>query len=205
VTPQVAYALGFVGAALAFARYLPQLLRLHRTQQAHGVSLASLGAGAVSGLGWASYSLQEDVHSVTVASIAAVCIYTACLVQAKSLSRGRIGPIPLLWAGGLVGVQLVLGTVALGLALAASAVVTGLPQLREVLARVDLSGVSSLTWGLAVIEGALWLGIGAVSRDLPVLIWASGQLVVGGPVLIGVLRSHALVASQRVAVEEVAA
>ena len=196
MTPLIAVVVGAAGAALTAARCLPQLHRLLSTRRADGVSLSSLAVGAVSGAGWASYSVLADLPSVAIAATAACCIFSACLLVARRLSSSRVGSGPALWAGTLLLVQVALGTQALGLALAASAIATGLPQLREVRRRTDLSGVSSMTWTLAIVEGALWLGVGLATMDAPVLVWAVGQLVVGVPVLAAVRRWRPLPGAQ---------
>lgn len=190
MTPVVALLIGVIGAGLALARYLPQLVRLVRTRRTAGVSTTSLAMGAVSGGGWCAYSVLADVLSVVVTSVAAIAVCSACLAVALRLGADRVGAGPVLWAATLLLTQVAAGTTALGLVLATSAVVTGLPQLREALSRDDLTGVSLPTWALGVAEGLLWVGVGAASSDLPVLVWATGQLLVAVPVVVRVRASR---------------
>jgi uncharacterized protein with PQ loop repeat len=178
-------AVGLVGGALALGRSLPQMVRIMRQGHARGVAIPTLWTGTVAGASWATYGLLADQPAVALASAAAAAAYAATLVMARRRVRQGSGVMPGFWAACLVLVLWWAGTAAFGLALAASALLTGLPQLRLVTASGELSGVSHLAWLTCFAEGSLWLAIGLHTDDVAVIIWSVGQIAVSGAIVRG--------------------
>jgi uncharacterized protein with PQ loop repeat len=183
-----AVAVGVAGAVLAGGRSVPQLVRILRRGHAEGVALSGLVNGIVSSAGWAIYSLLADQPSILITSLFCIAVLTATLIAARRHTTGS-SVAPIVWAVALGGVLVVLGTQPLGFALAASAVVNGLPQLRRVAHGGDLSGIAAWAWALCLVEGFLWLAVGLASGDPAVIVWAGGQLVVSAAILV-CLRWH---------------
>jgi len=167
------------------------MVRIMRYGHARGVAVATLWTGAVSGASWATYGLLADQPAVALASAVAAAAYAATLLMARRRSRQGIRALPALWAASLVLVLWGGGTAAFGLALAASALLTGLPQLRRVAAMGELTGVSHWAWLICLAEGSLWLAIGLRTGDAAVIIWSTGQIAVSGAIVMG-LRIAAL-------------
>lgn len=76
-----------IGTAVGLTRALPQLVRLVRTRDAHGVSADSAGTISVVSLAWAAYGMLTDQVAVALASGASAVMFG--LVTAVALRLGR--------------------------------------------------------------------------------------------------------------------
>jgi len=62
-----------------------------------------------------------------------------------------------------------------------------LPQIYEVWIKQQAEGVSSLTWGLYIVAGFIWLLYGIQLKDKPLIISSSLWIVTEAIVVVGVI------------------
>jgi uncharacterized protein with PQ loop repeat len=145
--------------AVGLVMAVPQLLRLLRTRQTSGMSLPGWVSGSVSYLAWSGYlAVQHQTHLLLATAVPAV-VWIATTALASRLPRV---PIPrrawrptVLWSVLLLGLTATaprLGLAPLGTALALSVVWSYGPQAWQAWRSDDLTGLSSGTWSLAVLE-----------------------------------------------------
>lgn len=160
-----------VGTAIGLTRALPQLVRLCRTRNAHGVSADSAGTTSVMSFGWTAYGVLTGQVAVVLASSVAAVMFCLVMVVALRLGRPvselRTAPVWLfvLAAAGLTG-----GATGLGLLLPVSVLVANVPQLLVAWRERDLSGLSLGTWVLSMIEASVWGAYGLLAGDRPILV-----------------------------------
>jgi uncharacterized protein with PQ loop repeat len=151
---------------------VPQLLRLLSHRDTTGVSVATWWLTAVAGLTWVIHNVRHDevVAAVTngwSAAVAAAILYR-CYRDNATPQPVSAFAIPLVAT--LIDVAVfVLAPDHLGWIAAGIGVVQFAPQARIVLTAERLSGVSFLTWLLAVIAAALWIIYGVLHSDAAII------------------------------------
>jgi len=154
-----------LGSWMAF----PQARRIARTRRVDGVSAAWIGVSLAINGWWLAYGLVAGVWAlVPVSSVSLVLYGSMAWFFARSVGRpalpglalGAFGlgmvPLPFLLIGGWE-----LAGVAVGLSYG----VQLLPAVVASLRTSALSGVSSTTWIIALVESALWLVYGVGVGD----------------------------------------
>lgn len=164
-------ALGAVGMVIGLVRALPQLLRLIRTADAHGVSLDTTATSCVVSSAWATYGILTGQAAVAVASGLTAVVFLLITVLALKLGRRvaelRAAPI---WFVAASLAALVAGAKGLGLVLIAGALIANTPQVIVAYRERDLTGLSPSTWALTASDGAVWSLYGLLTWDLTILV-----------------------------------
>jgi uncharacterized protein with PQ loop repeat len=163
-----------LGSWMAF----PQARRIARTRRVDGVSATWIGVSLAINAWWLTYGLVAGVWALVPVSVISLLLY-GVMAWFFVLSVGRAGmpglalgafglgmvPLPFLLIGGWE-----LAGVAVGLSYG----VQLLPAVVASLRTSALSGVSSTTWIIALVEAALWLvygvGVGDVALTLAGLV-----------------------------------
>lgn len=163
--------LGAIGTVIGLTRALPQLLRLIRTKDAHGVSLDSAVTISVVSFAWAAYGFLTDQLAVAVASGLNGAVFISIAAMAVSLGRRvselRAAPI---WLVVVVIAGVLGGSGSLGAVLVVSALIANLPQVFVAYRERDLTGLSPSTWALTASDGAVWSFYGILTGDIPILV-----------------------------------
>lgn len=177
-------ALGLVASAVFLVRLLPQPLRLARHGVADGVSALAAFNAVVAAVAWIAYGLWVALPVVWVVSVAALvpCIWQLVLLRHRLTSGDLAAGLALVAA--LVGAS-VLGV--LGVALGGLVVVTAGPQVRQVYADHDLTGVAPATWWVALVDATTWGLYGLAVAD-PALLGYFAVLVTASVAVL--LRLH---------------
>ena len=163
--------LGGIGMIIGLVRALPQLIRLLRTRDAHGVSLDTATTSSVVSSAWMTYGILTDQFAVALASGLAGAVYFLIAVFAVVFGRrmGEVRAAPY-WLAIVVGVTVAFGPAGLGIILAVGALVANLPQVIVAYREADLTGLSPTTWALTASDGAVWTLYGIVTGDIPILV-----------------------------------
>jgi uncharacterized protein with PQ loop repeat len=175
--------LGALGTMVGLVRALPQLIRLLRTGDVHGVSLDSAATSSVVSFGWATYGLLTDQLAVTLATgssgVVFLLITSVALRRGRSVTELRAAPI---WFVVLVAAASFAGDRGLGVLLPVSVLVANVPQLLVAYREADLTGLSLSTWLLSVTDGAVWTAYALVTGDAAILVFGVLQLSTSGAI-----------------------
>ena len=167
----MAVLLGGIGTVIGLIRALPQLVRLLRTKDAHGVSLDTATTSSVVSFSWATYGTLTDQLAVAVASGLSGAVYALIALNALRLGRHlrELRTAPYYFTIVLV-VIVAAGAPGLGIILVVSALLANLPQVVVAYRERDLTGLSASTWALTASDGAVWSIYGIVAGDIPILL-----------------------------------
>lgn len=170
--------LGALGTLIGLVRAIPQLYRLVRSGDPHGVSLDTAATSSVISFGWTTYGLFTSQLPVATATFSSAVVFAAISSVALRLGRslGEIKTAPW-WYFVLLGSLVGWGTDGLGVLLAFSVLVGNLPQIVTSFREADLGGLSPATWVFSMADGAVWLLYGALGDDLAILSYGILQLV----------------------------
>jgi uncharacterized protein with PQ loop repeat len=187
MTPSAVFVI--VGTALGLVRALPQLVRLLRARDAHGVSVDTAGTSSVVSTAWAAYGILTHQGAVVAASGASAIMFAlvtaAALRYGRSVRELRATPI---WLLVLAIAGVVAGRHGLGVLLPASVLVANTPQLLVAWREPDLSGLSPGTWTLSVAEAAVWGSYGVLADDQSIMVYGALHLVTSATILTLCLR-----------------
>ncbi len=187
------------GWALAIASSVavwPQAIRALRTRDVTGLSLLATMAGACTVLAWCAYTLaigDLPAFGSSAGPLAAWLVVLAVMISvgvrgARRCVAGILGlalvSAALLW---LLGRDVV-GWI--GLLAALGSVGWSLPQLWTALRRSDLSGVSTLAFGLIALESFGWLAYAAFTETLAYVPGSAVQLVAAAIIALQASRAH---------------
>ena len=176
--------LGALGTLIGLVRALPQLVRLMRTKDAHGVSLDTAATSSIVSFGWATYGVLTDQLPVTLATGSSGIVFALITLVAMKLGRRvtelRNAPV---WFLVLVIVTVTAGSTGLGVLLPISVLVANVPQLVVVYREADLTGLSVSTWSLSMGDGAVWLGYALVTGDAAILVFGILQLTTSSAIV----------------------
>lgn len=171
-----ALVLGAIGTFTGLARPLPQLVRLVRIRDAHGVSLDTAATSCVVSSAWATYGVLEHHAAVALASGLSAILFSLIALLALRLGRHvrelRAAPV---WFVAVVGASALGGAAGLGIVLVAGALVANLPQVVVAFRERDLSGLSPSAWALTASDGATWFVYGLLTGDVPIFVNNSFQ------------------------------
>ena len=168
---------GALGTLLGLVRALPQLVRLLRAHQAHGVSVDTAATSAIVSFGWAAYGLLTGQPYVSLATGASGLIFSAITIFALRYGRQvREFKIAPLWLFVVILTGFLAGKVGLGILLPLSVLAANLPQLWLAFKEGNLADLSLGTWLLSLTDGLVWGGYALSQGDLPILIYAILQL-----------------------------
>ncbi len=176
-----------VATLLGAGMVVPQILRLHRTENTDGVSVAWIGVGVAMNSWWTAYALGVELWSLLPVSVSGVLLYVTLAMQMFRLrGAGQIRgfllgvitvgviPLPALLLGGLEAAGIVIGL---------SYAVQFSPAVRESLRSKDLLGLSPSTWLMAFGEAVIWFVYGAAVVDVALIIGGAGGAVASAVIL----------------------
>jgi len=177
--------LGILGTVIGLVRAMPQLVRLLRAREAHGVSVDTAAVSALISCGWVAYGLLTRQLLVVIASCPSAVIFTLVAVFALRFGRSarefRIAP---LWLVVLLLAGLIGGKNGLGLVLPVSILAANLPQVRVAWREESLAELSLGTWFLSLADGLTWLFYGILRADAAILLSASFQVLTSGTIVV---------------------
>jgi uncharacterized protein with PQ loop repeat len=172
-----------LGSCMAF----PQARRIARTQRLDGVSATWIGVSLAINSWWLVYAFAAGVWALIPVSVVSLVLYgvmtwfflrTVGRQALRGFAVGIFGlgmiPLPFLIVGGWE-----LAGIAVGLSYG----VQLLPAVVASLRTVVLTGVSSVTWIIALVEAALWFVYGVGVSDIA-LVLAGGVGVVMASVIL---------------------
>ncbi|MFP5299076.1 MAG: PQ-loop domain-containing transporter [Actinomycetota bacterium] len=178
-------ALGALGTFIGLVRALPQLARLLRVRDTHGVSLDTAATSSIVSFGWVTYGVLTDQPAVVLATGASGVVFALVTVFAlrfgRRISEWRAAP---LWLVVLVIFGAAGGASGLGLILPLSVLVANLPQLLVAYRERNLTGLSLPTWLLSMSDGAVWLAYSLVTGDRAILVFGILQLTTSAAIVI---------------------
>lgn len=157
---------------------LPQVLRVHQTRSTAGVSLSGTGVGIVMNLWWVVYGLEAGVPGMIPVSVAGSLLYATIAFQslrllgldaARSIAKGILsyGVVPL-------GPYLLTDIRTLGLVIGLMYTVQFAPAAVAAVSTSDPTGISLLTWTMALLEAVIWLAYGIITRDIALTVGGVG-------------------------------
>ena len=177
--------LGAAGTLIGLVRALPQLIRLLRTRDAHGVSLDSAATSSIVSFGWATYGWLTEQLPVTLATGSSGVVFALITVLALRFGRKpsefRAAPV---WLVVLAGAVAVASSDGLAVLLPISVLVANGPQLIVAFREADLTGLSAGTWMLSASDGAVWLAYALVTEDRAILVFGILQLITSVAIVI---------------------
>ncbi|HEX6912794.1 MAG TPA: hypothetical protein VF142_20470 [Longimicrobium sp.] len=173
-----------VGTAIGLVRAVPQLARLLRTRDAHGVSVDSAATSSIVSAAWTTYGVLTGQGAVAVASGSSAVMFALVALAALRFGRrvGEMRAAPV-WLVVLAGAGLLGGARGLGLLLPVSVLVANGPQLLVALRERDLSGLSPGTWLLSVLEALAWGTYGLFAGDRSILVYGTLHLATSGAIV----------------------
>lgn len=164
--------LGGLGTLVGLVRALPQLARLLRERDAHGVSLDTAATSSIVSFGWVTYGILTGQLPVALATGASGVIFAVISILALRLGRRsselRAAPV---WLVILTVVAVTRGSSGLGVLLPVSVLVANVPQILAAYRERDLIGLSIGTWLLSVTDGVVWGAYALVADDAPILVF----------------------------------
>jgi uncharacterized protein with PQ loop repeat len=177
--------LGALGTLIGLVRAVPQLVRLLRARDAHGVSLDTAATSSIVSFGWATYGVLTEQPAVTLATGASGIVFAIITVVAARLGRSarelRAAPV---WFVVLLAAVLVQGSDALGLLLPVSVLIANVPQIAAAFRERDLTGLSIGTWSLSMSDGLVWGAYALVSGDTSILVFGVLQLTTSATIVV---------------------
>lgn len=170
--------LGAIGTVLGLVRAIPQLMRLIRSRDPHGVSVDTAATSCVISFGWTTYGLLTSQLPVATATFSSAVVFAGIASVSLRLGRGlgeiKTAPVwYIVLAGALIGG----GTDALGVVLAFSVLVGNLPQVVTAFREADLRGLSPATWAFSMADGTVWLLYALFADDPAILSYGILQLL----------------------------
>ncbi|HEY5049613.1 MAG TPA: PQ-loop domain-containing transporter [Acidothermaceae bacterium] len=173
---EIAFGLGYLGAALGVAMVVPQIVRIVRHPSLPGVSPISWALTVFACLLWMTYGLRSGALPQIPGNVLLVCGAIAVVLLVKTrTSRARRAVLLTLGAGLLEATAWVIPPQGVGYLAFAIGTVSTWPQLYDSVGnwRAHLnSGVSLSTWGLRIASQVCWLSYAVGTSDLPVGIGA---------------------------------
>ncbi|NNF53642.1 MAG: hypothetical protein HKN03_04275 [Acidimicrobiales bacterium] len=172
---------------------LPQVLRVHQTRSTAGVSLSGTGVGIVMNLWWVVYGLEAGVPGMIPVSVAGSLLYATIAFQslrllgldaARSIAKGILsyGVVPL-------GPYLLTDIRTLGLVIGLMYTVQFAPAAVAAVSTSDPTGISLLTWTMALLEAVIWLAYGIITRDIALTVGGVGGSAMASLIILQ-LTSH---------------
>ena len=151
---------GWLAVVISTTMALPQLVRLVRTRNVEGVSLTAWTAILALNLAWAAHGIRISEMPLIVTNVLAplTTLPILYLVTRASGRRFVVNLLPsLALAAAAIGIDLVLGSAAFGVAGVCLAVVSNVGQSIELIRSPHVRGVATLFMVLAVVNQGVWL------------------------------------------------
>ncbi|MGH2805805.1 MAG: hypothetical protein ACRDKT_00885 [Actinomycetota bacterium] len=175
---------GAAGTLVGLVRAVPQLIRILRARDAHGVSVDTAATSAIVSSGWATYGVLTSQPAVTFATGASAVVFVAITIfslrYGRSAREFRAAPI---WFVVLASAVALAGSRGLGVLLPVSVLIANLPQVVIAFREADLSALSPATWMLSVADGVVWLGYSLAGGDGSILLFGMLQTTTSGVIV----------------------
>lgn len=175
---------GALGMAVGLIRALPQLFRLLRDKDAHGVSVDTAATSSIVSFGWAGYGVLSDQPPVAFATGSSGVIFAGVTILALRFGRRtrelRAAPV---WLFVLTIALVSFGSKGLGSLLPISVLVANVPQILAAYREKDLTGLSPATWLLSVSDGLVWFGYSLFARDGSIFVFGVLQVTTSGMIV----------------------
>ena len=179
--------LGWVAAAISAAVSLPQLIRLMRSGTSAGLSLLMWQLTMCAGAGWTFHGLLTERPNVWLPNLVlGVCsmLVVRLIARDRGLPALKVWLLPAVIITTLIGIDVVLGATAYGVATSVPQVIGAGAQLIAIAASRDIRGVSPFYVTLATVVQMAWLWWGLLAGDNAIAISASATLSVVGTTLV---------------------
>ena len=190
--------LGAMGTMIGLVRAVPQLARLLRARQAHGVSVDTAATSSIVSFGWATYGLLTNQVYVSLATGSSGAIFALIAVMALRFGRRikefTIAPV---WLAVLLLSGSIAGKTGLGMVLPISVLAANIPQLWVAYREGNLAELSLGTWLLSVADGLVWGIYSLIQQDTAIMVFACFQLTTSGLIVALKLAHTAKQAKQR--------
>jgi uncharacterized protein with PQ loop repeat len=177
--------LGSAGTVLGLTRAVPQLLRLLRAGEAHGVSLDTAATSSIVSFGWATYGILSHQPYVIFATGSSGLIFASITFFAvrfgRSVKEFKIAPI---WLGVLLLSGFIAEKNGLGIMLPISVLASNIPQIWVAYRERDLTDLSLGTWSLSITDGLIWGIYALLQHDTSILIYGLFQLVTSSTIVL---------------------
>lgn len=174
-------AFGWVAAAIGIVSNIPQLLRIMRTRTSAGVSLRLWQLTTATAAAWACHGFLVGTPQMQWPNL--VMLLAALLIVVFVLrDRGqRIAPqliLPVGLAALLSGLDVWLGAVVFGFAVAVPQLVGQFAQTRSLVRSPDLTGVSGTFLAVFLLVQSLWWGFGFATEDWALIVCAGLMVII---------------------------
>jgi uncharacterized protein with PQ loop repeat len=184
--------MGFSAVALAIGLSLPQLIKLLRTREVSGVSLAAVANSTISFGAWTAYAVYIGDGWLLVSSAVGLPgqLLTAWVAWRQGASRAQLW-LPMLWLISLFAVSsldVLLGTTFLPLIIGASVLWYVVPALIAAWGASSVTGIAAGSWWVLVAEGAIFLGYGLITTVGATVVYGILCLVGSAGVLLRISR-----------------
>jgi uncharacterized protein with PQ loop repeat len=154
-------------AAFAIPQFLPQLLKLQRTNDTAGVSWPWATLTSVNNAAWFAYFALSAYWAALVPSSSATLLAGALAAMLARRGRATARPVVLVgaWATLLAAAFAVAGRAGLGTLLTAAFVLQVTPSIWTAYRTARPTGISQGTWLLILGELACWTTFGLYKSD----------------------------------------
>lgn len=151
--------LGWAAAAAGISLGVPQLIRLLRTRDVHGISVPAWQALLAVNLGFGIHGIMLGQWNMILTNVFALATTVPMLVLlARELKRPlwRLMAPGVLGAGVLIGLDLAVGSAAFGLAIMIPGTIVNIGQTVALVRSHSVTGVSPLYMVMGVVNQLLW-------------------------------------------------
>ncbi|MDO4791555.1 MAG: hypothetical protein Q3999_03620 [Buchananella hordeovulneris] len=177
---------GWVCAIVGSLPTFPQISRIRRAGTAAGISLLNWQLTAACFVGWVLHSFIVGAPNLIAANVLLLVtsVYIVWLIAADR----RLGPIQVAWpalatAAVLVGIRLFLGPVAFGIAVVVPQAIGLGGQIRDMVTRRNLAGVSLGYLIINLVLQMFWFSWGWLAHESGVLTATSIMMVIASATL----------------------
>jgi uncharacterized protein with PQ loop repeat len=160
-------ALPIAAAAFAIPQFLPQIIKLRRTDDTAGVSWSWAALTSVNNAAWFGYFTLSAYWAALVPSSSAALLAGALATMLARRGQARARPAVLIgaWAALLAMAFAVAGRSGLGTLLTAAFIVQVIPSVWTAYRTARPSGISRGTWLLILGELSCWTVFGVHKSD----------------------------------------
>lgn len=175
--------LGWIAAAVGACIFLPQVFRLFRAKTSAGISRFAWQLVVGGNIAWTAHGIITGHPNIWVPNVLLFCC-TMTILSLIRRDRGDswlvlLGP-GLVLATVMIGLDLALGSVAFAIAAFIPSALGQMAQLRDLILRVNLDGVSVPYLAMNVLNQCLWLTWSVLVAETSITMVASsiGTLMV---------------------------
>jgi uncharacterized protein with PQ loop repeat len=159
-------------AAFAIPQFLPQILKLRRTDDTAGISWSWAALTSVNNAAWFAYFALSAYWAALVPSSSATLLAGALATMLALRGQAKARPAVLIsaWAALLAAAVTVAGRTGLGILLTAAFVLQVTPSIWTAYRTARPTGISQGTWLLILGELSCWTIFGVHKSDLRLMV-----------------------------------